>query len=76
MDFEETTKANIRKAVSKRIILPDDLFPDGLDFFTGVAIDRDLLQDIRDLFDNEAGNKYSAHLRDKLDSLYPYLNQK
>lgn len=42
-----------------------------------IVIDRDLLQDIRDALDNEAsdGNAYCKELRDKLDNLYPLLNQ-
>ena len=40
-----------------------------------IVIDKDLLQEIRDTLDNEAGdgNKYCAYLRDKLDNLYPFL---
>ncbi len=42
-----------------------------------IVIDKDLLQEIRDTLDNESsnGNEYCAHLRDKLDNLYPFLNQ-
>ncbi len=38
-------------------------------------IDKDLLQEIRDSLDNEAsdGNEYCAHLRGKLDKIYPFL---
>lgn len=42
-----------------------------------VLIDKDLLKEIRDAFDNEAanGNAYCKERLDKLDNLYPFLNQ-
>jgi len=65
------SEAEARLAIQKAFNAHKDIkIPDG-----PIVIDRDLLKDIRDTFDNEAGdgNKYCAYLRDKLDNLYPYL---
>lgn len=61
-----TEKLAIRGLAHQGVKIPD--WP--------IVVNKDLLQEIRDSLDAEAsdGNKYCAELRDKLDSLYPYLS--
>ena len=66
------SRASLEESTQRALATHQDVkIPDGT-----IAIDRDLLQDIRDSLDNEAANSnsYCAELRNKLDNLYPYLS--
>ena len=67
------TRENLEKSIQDALSVSQDVkIPDG-----PIVIDKDLLKEIRDALDNEAsnGNIYCKELRDKLDNLYPFLNQ-
>ncbi len=66
-------RENLEKSIQDALSVSQDIkIPDG-----PVLIDRELLQSIWDLLDNEAGNgnSFCAYLSDKLDSIYPFLKQ-
>lgn len=66
-------RASLEESTQRALTVSQDVkIPDG-----PIVIDKDLLQDIRDTLDNEAidGNAYCKELIDKLDNLYPFLNQ-
>ena len=63
--------ASLEESTQRALTVSQDVkIPDG-----PIVIDKDLLKEIRDAFDNEAGdgNEYCAYLCDKLDNLYPFL---
>ena len=65
------SRASLEESTQRALAIHQDVkIPDG-----PIVIDRDLLLDIRDSLDNEAsdGNEYCAHLRGKLDKIYPFL---
>ena len=63
--------ASLEESTQRALTVSQDVkIPDG-----PIVIDKDLLKEIRDAFDNEAGdgNEYCAYLCYKLDNLYPFL---
>ena len=63
--LEESTQRAL--AIHQDVKIPDE----------SIVIDKDLLQEIRNLLNNRADEYAECKaLRDKLDSLYPYLNKK
>jgi len=64
-------RASLEESTQRALTTHRDVkIPDG-----PIVIDKDLLKEIRDAFDNEAGdgNEHCTCLRDKLDNLYPFL---
>lgn len=65
-------RASLEESTQRALTMSQDVkIPDG-----PIVIDKDLLKEIRDILDEGSLESFTCIvLRDKLDNLYPFLNQ-